>query len=492
VSPAGTSVRSPAALTVTLVVIATTTALMSSLGAPLLPTLARQYHVSLGSAHWILTSTMLTGAIATPVMASLAKGQRQRAVILTALATVLLGSVLAALSPTFPILLAGRALQGFGVGLVPVTIGAARAYLPADRTAGAVSALASTAAVSVGLGYPVTSVIAQAWDYRAAFWAAAAMVAVVLGCAYLVIPHGSSDAARNQLDVTGTALLIAGLLLLFLTMTKGALGDLSWWQRILLIVLAAALLVLWAIHQLHTNEPLVDLHQLRRPGVRVADGCGLLVGTAMFIFVPAVVEFVQAPTSTGYGFGASLLIGGLVLTPLSMTTVVATKYSNFFIARLGVHRVVAMGALIFAIAMLLFGFIHAALWQAFAAMAVAGFGVGFFFAATPRLIIGAVTVEETGAAMALFQLIRSIGTSTGSAISGLIVAMFTVSGATHPRAAGYRTLLMAGAMICLLTTVAMLVVGRSPSSPGGEGGTLPDEAAIDDLLAESARPTTAS
>ena len=62
----------------TLVLSGSLMAVVSSLGAPLIPTLSRDDGVSLSTGEWILTITLLTGALATPVMGRLADGPRQR------------------------------------------------------------------------------------------------------------------------------------------------------------------------------------------------------------------------------------------------------------------------------------------------------------------------------------------------------------------------------------------------------------------------------
>src|ERR1700677_5068318 len=102
----------------TLVLSGSLMAVVSSLGAPLIPTLARADGVSLSTGEWILTVTLLTGALATPVMGRLADGPRQRAVILVALGAVVVGCVVAAVSDGFTVLIIGRVLQGVGLRLL--------------------------------------------------------------------------------------------------------------------------------------------------------------------------------------------------------------------------------------------------------------------------------------------------------------------------------------------------------------------------------------
>src|SRR5690349_9780027 len=96
------------ALVPTLILVGLVVAVMSSLGAPLIPSISAASHVSLSAGEWLLTITLLTGALATPVMGRLADGPHQKRVILAALTVVLVGLVMAATSSSFPVLVAAR------------------------------------------------------------------------------------------------------------------------------------------------------------------------------------------------------------------------------------------------------------------------------------------------------------------------------------------------------------------------------------------------
>src|SRR6202021_3887392 len=114
--------------------------------------------------------------LATPVMGRLADGPRQRAVILVALAAVVAGCVLSAVSSGFTLLLIGRGLQGVGLGLLPVAMAIARRNLPPEAARRTIATLSVTTAIGAGLGYPVTGLIAQFLDFRAAYWFGASAV----------------------------------------------------------------------------------------------------------------------------------------------------------------------------------------------------------------------------------------------------------------------------------------------------------------------------
>src|ERR1700722_18358754 len=94
-----------------LISVAALVAVVSSLGAPLIPSIARSDHVSLSAAQWMLTAALMAGALATPGMGRLADGPNKRRVIEVALAAVMAGCVVSAVSSSFAVLVIGRGLQ---------------------------------------------------------------------------------------------------------------------------------------------------------------------------------------------------------------------------------------------------------------------------------------------------------------------------------------------------------------------------------------------
>src|SRR5829696_9145562 len=117
-----------------LVYIGTVVSIISSLGAPLIPSIARDLDASVSSAQWSLTVTLLVGAVATPVIGRLGDGRHRRTVVLAVLSVVLLGCVLAALPLGLGWLITGRGLQGLGLGLTSLAIATARTALTGERS----------------------------------------------------------------------------------------------------------------------------------------------------------------------------------------------------------------------------------------------------------------------------------------------------------------------------------------------------------------------
>jgi MFS family permease len=463
----------------TLVFVGTVTAIVSSLGAPLIPTIARSDHVSLSSAQWLLTAALLTGALATPVMGRLADGPRQRSVIVMALGTVLAGCVIAALSHDFVVTVVGRGLQGVGLGLLPVTMAIARRNLSFEHAGRAIATLSITVAVGAGIGYPLTGLIAQFFDISAAFWFGAVMVVAAIGLSLVVLPPRSEATAR-AFDVIGAVALSLVTIGVSLVLSEGA--GWGWTSSRTLVILGISLIVLviWIRHELRQADPLVDLRQVRNRSVLTADISGLLMCVAMYLFLPVVVEFVQIPVATGYGFGVSVVVSSLVLVPLSVGTFVASRCLRAYERRFGSRTMIPLGAVIFAAASLFFALDHRALWQAFAASGLVGIGVGLTFAAMPGFIVRAVPPHETGSAMGFYQVLRNIGLSIGSALAAAILTTYTQRGQGLPSIDGFRTALFMASALSLATAVISYVL------PGPTANRQPSHTELDQRLEDEA------
>ena len=397
-------------------------------------------------------------------------GPRRRATLLAGLGIVTLGGVLSAVATSLAILVAGRAMQGVGLGLVPLTMAAARDHLPRPRIAPAVALLSVAAAAGVGLGYPLSGLIADVAGLSAAYWFGALVSGSALLATLVIVPRSrSTDDA--PLDVAGALLLGAALVALLLAIAEGK----SWgWSSATIIGLFAGSLVLFAIwtrHQMRAAAPLVDLRLLRHPAVLTGDVCATVLGVAMYMYLSMVTEFVQTPPSAGYGFGASVVVAGLCLVPFSVLSVASAQLLPWLARTIGERATLPLGCLFVAAAGVFFALGHGALWQAFVTMSIVGIGMGATFAAIPGMIVRAVPDRETGSAMGFYQVVRYVGFSLGSALAASILAAHTAPGEHLPGLGGYTTAMWVAIAICILAAgLAWWLPERRAGAPAALGG----------------------
>ncbi|MGW6353724.1 MFS transporter [Streptomyces sp. NPDC055092] len=454
------ALRHPRALVPVLVSLGMLVAVVSSLGAPLIPTIAAEDHVAVSTAQWALTVTMLVGAIATPVMGRLGDGPHRKNVILTGLAAVLAGSLLAALPLGLTCLLVGRALQGVGMGLVPLAIATARDALPPERARSAVATLSLTTAAGIGLGYPITGLFAQYLGMYAGFWFAVATAAAALTATVIVVP-AAPKRPTVPMDFPGALLLAGGMAALLVTLAEGERWG---WGSAPLLALAVAAVVLlagWVLHSMHSTHPLVRVRLIKDRGVLVANLTTMVGGVGTYLLIALVTRYVQTPESAGYGFGSSIVVTGLLLVPFSAASLVTGRLVRMLGAAATPARMLPLGCLLSLAGLVCFLLARSSLWGIGTMMALAGLGVGVTFAVTPGLIVGGVPAQETGSAMSFNQVMKYIGYSTGSALSAVILQAATGPGAALPSNDGYRTAGLAGCAAFVITGILAVVLTRT-------------------------------
>jgi MFS family permease len=431
--------------------------IVSSLGAPLIPRIAERLHTSVGNAQWALTATVLVAAVSSPLVGRLGDGRHRKNVMIGSLVIVVAGGALAALATALPLLIVGRAFQGLGLALMPLAMASAREHLPVERSGRVIAALSVVAAAGVGLGYPITGLLADHGGVAVAYWVGTGVSAVALALAWIVVPAPEQTSETHALDLPGAGIIGVGLVSLLIALDKAA--DWGWGSSrvIVMIVVGLVLLGLWALYELRVTDPLVDLRLIKRRPVLTANVSGLLLGLVMYISMVCLTEFVQLP---GFGLGESVFVAGLTLVPLSVLSASVSRTLPWITARVGLRPVIPFGSLMVSAASLFFAYGHSHLWQIFVSAGLLGIGLGYTFAAMPGLIVGAVPSEETSSAMGFYQVSRYVGFAIGSGLAVTLLRAFGDHGV--PTLGSYQaTALVAAGLGVVTAAVAWLLPGST-------------------------------
>ncbi|MCA2221941.1 MFS transporter [Nonomuraea aurantiaca] len=461
----GTEVRAPrGGLTVAVLAFAgIVVALMQTLVIPLVPQLPALLHATPSNTSWAITATLLAGAVATPVFGGLGDMYGKRLILVLCLGLLVAGSVICALSDSLPPMIVGRALQGAAAGVIPLGISIMRDELPREKLGAAIGLMSSSLGVGGALGLPSAALLAEHIGWHVLFWVSAALGAVVAGLVLAVVPE-SPLRTGGRFDVLGAVGLTAGLVCLLLGISKG--GDWGWTSGTVLGLFAAAvvILLLWGVWELRARRPLVDLRITARRRVLVTNLASIMVGFSMFAMSLVLPQVLGMPEATGYGLGQSLLVIGLCMAPGGLVMMATSPLAARLSAARGPKVSLMTGSLVIAIGYFLGIVLMGGVWQIVVFTCVISAGVGIAYAAMPALIMSAVPASETGAANGLNALMRSIGTSTSSAVISVVLANLVIrfGPAELPSPTGFRVAILigGGAALAAFLIAAFIPGGR--------------------------------
>ncbi|MDY5785264.1 MFS transporter [Corynebacterium sp.] len=433
--------------------------LLQTLVVPVTPLFPEILGISAATASWIVTSTLLIGTIATPVVSRLADMYGRRRLMLIALGLVLAGSVIAAAGST-AMLIVGRGLQGVGTAIIPVAMALVRDLVPPQRLPSALALLSAMLGIGGGLGIPIGGAIMGAAGWRAIFAVAALLSLIALVAVLFVVPRDArtTDGPTPRFDLRGAIVLGLGLTCLLIALTR--VGEWGWTNPLTVGLIAASAVVFtgWVALQRRTAEPLVDVHTAALRPVFMANLAGLMLGFAMFAnLLVTTIQLQNEPAENGFAISPG--IAGMAMLPSALMSLIAApvaarianKYSPRFLLQLGAAIIIA-------------GYLLRWVFSTTAPMVVVWatvltIGISFGYAALPMIIVAHVEPAVTAGANGFNTLLRSIGMSLGSSFVATMGVMFA---GAHGGAAWEANVavFLAGAAAALVALIAATAAAR--------------------------------
>jgi predicted MFS family arabinose efflux permease len=444
--------------------------LMQTLVVPLLPQFPRLLSASPGTVAWLVTATLVAGAVCAPVLGRLGDMYGKRRMLLVALMMVTTGSALGAVAPDVGFLIVARVLQGASLGVIALGISIMRDLLPPDRVGSGIALMSSSLGIGGAICLPITGLVAQHASWRWLFAGAAVLGALQFLLVRKVVRE-SPQRTGGRFDLPGAVGLALALVCVLLAISKGT--EWGWGSPRVIGLLAAALVLfaLWSRLELRARSPLVDLRVSARPAVLWTNIASILIGFGMFAGFLVTTQVLQAPVATGYGFGMSLVAAGVVLLPIGGAMTIFSPISARVSRRRGARTTLVLGTAVLAVGNFAMATLPGSIPLVMAAFTVTAIGAALAYSALPLLIMAAVPTSETAAANSLNTLMRMLGTSSCSAVVAAVTTGLTtvVDGRLLPSGDAYTVVFLAAAAAALSGAAIAAFTPRSkaagPSSP---------------------------
>lgn len=383
-----------------------------------LPTLQHDLQPSASDLEWIVDAYILVFASFLLVMGSLGDRLGRRRMLLIGLVIFGVGSFASAFSGSAQILIASRALMGFGgAAIMPSTLSILSNVFSGKERAKAIAVWAAVAGLAVAIGPVIGGYLLQRFWWGSVFLVNVPVVVIAIAAAWLLVPE-SRDARVSRLDLVGATLSVAGLTALVWSIIEAPSHG---WTSIAIVrgfVIVAVVLAAFVIWELRTDDPMLPLRFFRNPRFSAASASIALVFFALFGVIFELTQYLQSV------LGYSALEAGLRTLPVSIGLLIGSGLSTRLVPRLGTKLVVASGLVVLAGGLAVLGTLEAHSGYSTVAIAfvVLGFGMGLAMAPATDSIMGSLPLAQGSVGSAINDTLRMVGGALGVAVLGSILS----------------------------------------------------------------------
>ncbi|MDQ1130772.1 MDR family MFS transporter [Microbacterium sp. SORGH_AS_0888] len=388
---------------------------------------------------WVVTATLLTTAISTPIWGKLADLFNRKVLFQLAIVIFVLATAAAGFSQTPEMLIGFRAVQGLGAGGLAALSQVLMADIISPRERGRYMGLFGAVMAVATVGGPLLGgVITDAWGWRWNFYVALPFAVAALLIVQRTLTLPAHPRRKVSIDYTGIVLLSAAVSLLLIWITLA--GDsFDWWSAPTAWMVGGAVVatVLFVLVELRAKEPLIPLSLFRNRTFTLAVIASLATGIAMFgasIYLSQYMQLARGATPTEAGLMTIPMIAGLL---------VCSVVGGALITRFGHWKpFLVVGAVLMIAGASLLATIHYDTDFALVSlyMFLLGAGVGLTMQNLVLVVQNTSQPTEIGVASSGVTFFRSLGGTVGVAVMGAAVAS-RVTGLVSDRTGDIRAAL---------------------------------------------------
>ena len=386
-----------------------------------LPHIASSMAATTEEATWALTSYLVANAIILPLTGWLASTLGRKRLLMASTAGFTVASVLCGLAPNLPSLVIFRIIQGAtGGALQPLSQAVLLESFKPEERGRAMGFWGLGVVVAPILGPVVGGWLTENYTWRWVFY-----INIPFGIASLIMtrlfvfdPPYLRRESRG-IDYWGMGMLVVGIGALQYVLDKGQEDD--WFASstiTILTIIAAVTLVALVVHELTTDDPIVDLRVFTVRSYAV--GVFLMTVVGFVLYGSLVLLPVMLQTLLGY----PSLQAGIAMAPRGVGAFFMMQITGRLTARVDPRKLLTTGLVIGVVTLVWLAQLNlqAGYWDIFWPQLVQGIGMSLLFVPLTMVAMDAIPRERMGNATSLFNLMRNIGGSVGIAITGTMLA----------------------------------------------------------------------
>ncbi len=285
------------------------------------PAIMRSFDISTSTVQWLTTSFMLVTGIMIPISAWLINKLNSRVMYISAMATFLIGTIIAFTAPNFGLLLTGRVIQSIGVGVsMPLNQTVMLSIFPPEKRGAAMGVVGIAMGLAPAVGPTMSGLIVDNWSWRDLFGIMIPAIVIVIALA-LVYMKPVLKVHQQPMDLWSILTSTVGFGGLLYGVSEAS--NRGWGDALVLscIVIGIIFIVLFAHRQLHLDDPFLDLTVFKYGEFTLAAVLSSAVNLAMVgveMLLPLYIQNIRGESA--FHSGLMLLPGALMLGLMSPVT----------------------------------------------------------------------------------------------------------------------------------------------------------------------------
>ncbi|MFB6363426.1 MDR family MFS transporter [Paenibacillus elgii] len=434
-----------------------------------LPVLMNEFQVGATTIQWLTAAYLLIVGALIPITALIQQWLTTRQLFSVAMVTFLMGTIVAAISPTFGLLLTGRVIQAIGTGLIiPLLMNTLLIIYPAEKRGTIMGVLFLIFTFAPAIGPTLSGIMIETLNWRWLFYTTIpfTIISIFIGYYYLVNVTVLTKPKVDVLSIILSTLGFGGVVYGF-----SASGNEGWsdpqvyWS----VIIGSLALILFVVRQLRIPNPILEMRTFQFPMFSLSIILLIVVMMSMFATTSLLPMLLQSVLLV------SAFQSGLIMLPGSVVNGLMSPVTGKLFDRFGAKIIIIPGLLIVSIALYLFTrlALDSSTLQIILTHSLLMLGVALVLVPVQTYGLNQITPEYYAHGSAIFSTLQQVAGAIGTS---LFIATMSARSQSHlaqsanpndateqltASVAGYSDTFMLGFIFSIIAVVVSLFLRKN-------------------------------
>lgn len=441
-----------------------------------LSSLMVEMNVTAGTIQWIITAYMIVVAVLVPVTAFLIQTFKTKQLFLSAMAIFLVGTIAAACSGSFAMLLVSRVLQAAGTGMmIPIMMNTVLVVTPPQKRGSIMGLCGAAITLGPALGPTFAGIVLQfaSWHLLFIVLIPIIILTMIFGSIYLVNLSAVTKPKMDFISIILSSLGFGGLIY--------GMSSVSGAGNIKIVALTFTIgiisLILFCKRQLSLKEPILDIRAFKYPLFLI--GIVLVMVSMMTIFTMAVM----LPMFLQGGLKTTTFVAAMTLLPATLISGVITPLAGKLYDKIGMKVLIPVGFAVILVPLFILSKANTdtSITKIIVLFIILDIGIALTMSTSQTTALNPLPKEAYPHGVAILNTLQQLAAAIGSSLFIGIMSVSQLKALSNnvPEqaavATGFSSATLALSIVVLLGLCLSLILGNKKIQMTGSDDSFEDE-----------------